>query len=334
MDVFQILKEKTPLIDEAVFKLLPSKHKIPEIQKFYDMLRDYPSRGGKRLRPVLVLLSTAMFGGKEKDAVITAAALELFHDWILIHDDIEDSSLERRGKPCLHRKYNTELAINAGDELHNLMWHALIEQKNLDILKAFSELLSFMTAGQAMEIDWFTNNKWHMTENDYYEMTSRKTAWYTGSYPIYFGAILASKPEYKEKILDFGKDFGIAFQIQDDILDLTADPEKFGKSVAGDIFEGKRTLMIIHLLSKMNPEEKQKFFSIMNKSRADKTQEEVDYVLSLMKKYKSIDYAKAKAFQFAKSASEKFDRYFADIPDSNAKLAIRSLIDFVVNREM
>jgi len=339
MDVRKVLKSKEALVNEAVLKMLPEKHEIPEIQKMYDMMRDYPKRGGKRLRPALILLATKMFGGKEGDALTTAAALELFHDWILIHDDIEDGSEVRRGQPCLHKKHGIELAINAGDAVHVEMWKILINQKLSQdkkdaILNAFGELLTGTPTGQAMEIDWVVNNKWNITEEDYFEMTKRKTALYTTAYPIYIGAIIAGKQEYKNQIFDFGEPFGKAFQIQDDVLDLTAEKEKFGKQKAGDIYEGKRTLMIIHLLSKMNEDEKKRFLEIMNKKREQKTQDEVNEILSLMEKYKSIDYARQKARALANKALEKFDKNFADIPDSESKHAIRALITFVIERDM
>jgi geranylgeranyl diphosphate synthase type II len=338
MDIKQILASKKPIIDKMVFKLLPEKHNIPEIQTLYNMMRDYPKRGGKRLRPVLILLATKMFGGNEKDALTSAASLELFHDWVLIHDDIEDGSETRRGDPCLHHKYNLEMALNAGDACHLQMWKALVNQKlpeeiKSGVLDAFAELLFLTTTGQAMEIDWFTNNKWDIKGEDYIEMATRKTAYYTAASPLYIGAIIAGKADYVDKIFDFGKPFGLAFQIQDDILDLTAD-KKFGKQHAGDIYEGKRTLMIVHLLQNMDEQEKKRFFEIMNKKRKDKTQEEVDEILSLMKKHKSIEYAKQKALDFANEALKKFDKHFADVADSEEKQAIRAFVTFVIEREM
>lgn len=128
VDFPQVLKERKPKIYEKITKYLPNK--FPE--EHYKMVRDYPDRQGKYLRPVLVLLANEMFGGKEENALLTAAAMQTSEDWILIHDDIQDGSEERRGKPCLHKIYGMELALNAGDALHMIMWKMFFD--NIEFL--------------------------------------------------------------------------------------------------------------------------------------------------------------------------------------------------------
>jgi geranylgeranyl diphosphate synthase type II len=337
-DIMAVLKEKGKEVDAEIFRLLPDK----EPKMLYDMMKDYPSRGGKRLRPALVLTTCEAFGGNPKKAMLTAASMELFQDWILIHDDIEDGSLERRGKPCLHVSHGMELAINAGDALHVLMWGALFrnrdiigDNKTFDILHEFEHMLTETTEGQQYEVAWVHFKKWDISEEDYYTMCRKKTSWYTIITPCRLGAIIAgADSRYLDAFVKLGIDWGIAFQIQDDVLNLIGEKGKYGKEIAGDIYEGKRTLMLIHLLKNCTAAEKKKVISIMNKPREKKTKKQVDYVLGLMRKYGSIDYGKQKAKEFAEKAKKVFDAEFAGMPEGQAKTFLRDLIDFVINREL
>ncbi|MCD4740563.1 polyprenyl synthetase family protein [archaeon] len=336
MKVKEILLEKKKKVDEEVLKHIPNK----EPKLHYEMMRDYPSRGGKGLRPGLCLLSCEAYGGNESDALLTAAGLEMFHNWVLIHDDIEDWSDERRGKPCLHKMYGIPLAINAGDALHIKMWEVLLEnqeklgdKKALRVMKEFVKMINETTEGQTYELCWVKKNEWNVTEEDYYTMIKKKTAWYTCITPMRLGGIIAGAPEEDlEKMINFGISLGKAFQIQDDVLNLVGEEEKYGKEIAGDIWEGKRTLILIHLLAKCSPEEKEKVLSIMNKKREDKSEEEVKEILSLMKKHESIEYAKKESLKHAETAKELFKEL--SMPEPNVKETIESLITFVIEREL
>ncbi|MGI0079945.1 MAG: polyprenyl synthetase family protein, partial [Nitrososphaerales archaeon] len=296
-------------LDRLVLDFLPRIHESPAISSLYEMMREYPRRGGKGVRGSMCLLWCELFGGRRKDALVTAAALELFQNWILIHDDIEDESDLRRGLPALHKKYGISLSINAGDALHGKMWELLVYNKHLlgaelslKILSEFSTMLNETTEGQQMELSWTTHAKWDITEKDYLLMVTKKAAWYTCISPSRMGVTLASaawgQRDYENlltRLIRLGTDLGIAFQIVDDVLNLTAEPKKYGKEILGDLFEGKRTLMLIHLLDHCSNLERSRVIAALSKPRQKKSRNEALKVFELMKRYSSIEYAKAAA---------------------------------------
>ena len=293
-------------------QLLPSSSPLKEVDLLYRMMRDYPQRKGKGLRPFFCVSTCKAFGGEESDCLLTAACIELFQNWILIHDDIEDSSELRRGEPTLHRKYDEGLAINAGDALHARMWGFLLrnrkllgEERTLRILDEFSRMVNETTEGQHMELVWVVENKWGLNESDYLKMVTKKTAWYTVTSPCRLGAIVAGAGEGEmKKLLEFGTKLGMAFQIQDDALNLVGDAEKYGKETSDDILEGKRTLILLRLLEVAESGEREKVLKIMGKSRNRKTAEDVRYVISLMKKHGAIRYSQEKASHLLGEALE------------------------------
>ena len=334
------LKLNKDSIDKFIFDFLPKKGDVKEVQNFYDMMRDYPSRLGKGLRSSLCILTCETFGGEKEKAIRTAAALEVFQNWILIHDDIEDSSEMRRGEPVLHLKYGIPMAINIGDALHAKMWDMLMDNqkvlgqsKTLELVNEFLQMINETTEGQHIELSWVSNNRWTQTEEDYYLMVDKKTSWYTCISPIRLGAIIADVDKSDlDALIPFGSILGTAFQIQDDILNLKGDEKKYGKEQGGDIMEGKRTLMLIHLLNRSGPKDRRIVLEIMNKSRSKRTLSEVDEILNFMEKYGSIDYAKAKAEKYALEAKKRFNKIFLNIPATHSK-TLEELIDFMVQRE-
>jgi geranylgeranyl diphosphate synthase type II len=338
VDIMSVLAARGKPIGDATIALL---EKEPDRHLKLTML-DYPSRGGKRLRSVLCVMSCEAFGGKTEDAMNTAIALELFQHWILIHDDIEDLSEERRGMPALHRIYGTPLALNAGDALHIRMWETLFEnreqigdEKTFRVLREFIRMSRKCTDGQSIELEWVENRKWDVTEDDYYKMAGLKTANYTFTFPFRMGSIIGGATDEQLKAsFSMGEKIGIAFQIQDDALNLIGDREKYGKELGGDLWEGKRTLMLIHLVNNCTPAERGRVIGIMNKRREEKREPEVRYVWDLMLKYKSIEYAEQKALEFANAAKKEFEKEFAFLPETDGKAFVRGLIDFVINRDV
>ncbi len=327
-------------VDRLIFSSLPTSHPVKEIQLLYDMMREYPSRTGKGLRPTLCVLFCQAFGGDRNLAIPTAAALELFQNWIVIHDDIEDQSELRRGKPALHQEHGIALAINAGDALAGRMWEMLLSnRKILDesiVLKLFSlflEMLNRTTSGQHIELSWVENCRWDLNEEDYMNMCRNKTAYYTCVVPMVAGAFIAGYDEAsKDNAERFGLNLGTAFQIRDDILNLVGDEAKYGKEILGDIFEGKRTLMVIHCLQHASDEDKQGFLSIMSKSRHKKGESDVYKIMEYFEKYGSIGYARNSANSLAKLAKKQFEEM--TFPGSTEAVEnLRILIDFMVNRE-
>ena len=318
-------------------RLLPRSSGIGEVDLLYTMMRDYPSRQAKGMRPFLCVTACRAAGGSEDDAILTAACIELFQNWILIHDDIEDGSELRRGEPALHRKYPESLALNAGDALHARMWEALLRNderlgpvKTISVLKEFSRMVNETTEGQHMELGWVTAKRWDLGERDYYEMCRKKTSWYTVASPSRLGAIVAGAgEEVLEELKGFGMALGVAFQIQDDALNLVGDPKKYGKAKSDDILEGKRTLILLHLLEVASRDERDRTIGIMNKGREAKTAEEVSYVLSLVDRYDAVGYARKRAAELLKEALSTLegirwagDRGSADMLASFARFAV------------
>ena len=305
------------------------------------IIKDYPERKGKYFRPTLIMLTAKTMGYSPQKAIKTAAAMQISEDWILAHDDIEDDSLERRGKPTLHQIYGKELAINAGDGLHILMWQAL--RDNLDIVgdkvgkkitNEFITMLSRTIFGQTVEIKWTQTNKQNMTDQDVLLILESKTAYYTIAGPMRLGAILAgANPDQLQAIYEFAKPLGYCFQIRDDLLDLTSDFEGLKKQTGNDIYEGKRTIMLVHLLRNVRKIDKEKLGKILEKSRQDKTKKEVAWTITMMKKYGSLEYGQKMATKFATQATQLFDKNLSFLAKQPARNQLLSGIEFVLNRK-
>ena len=337
----EFLKETKKQIDTHIFDFLPSEHEHPEVHQFYQMMLDYPLRAGKGLRPAICLLICEAFGGYPQRAVNTAAALELLQNWALIHDDIEDGSDLRRGEPCLHQKYGIPIAINVGDGLHCKMWEMLNRNADLlgyelafEIASEFTQLSNSIVEGQHIELSWVDSNRWDLTEADYWTMCIKKTASYTCITPCRVGARIAgaSKAEM-DLFVDFGMNLGVAFQIQDDVLNLIGEEKLYGKEIGGDISEGKRTLILIHLLNTCSQTERKRVIEIMGQRRAEKHQDEIQEVLDLMERYESIQHAQQRAKTLAQKAYTQFNQTFSYLPPTEAKDVFLQLIHFLIERE-
>jgi geranylgeranyl diphosphate synthase, type II len=336
----EMKRVKLKVDDLILSQLLPRSSPLKEVNQLYTMMRDYPSRPGKGMRPFLCVTACRAAGGREDDAILTAACIELFQNWILIHDDIEDGSELRRGEPALHRKYSVPLALNAGDAVHARTWQALLRnretlglEKTFLVMQEFSKMVNKTTEGQHMELGWVLSKRWDLTEEDYYEMCTRKTSWYTVASPCRLGAIVAGAgPQVLEGLKEFGTKLGVAFQIQDDTLNLVGDQKKYGKAKSDDILEGKRTLILLHLLAAAPRSERDKVTAIMNKERTKKTEADVSYVLSMIDKHDAVGFARKRATELMKEAQSALKAVpLAGERDANALLT--SFAKFAVERE-
>ena len=339
-----VLDEMTRIkrrVDQLILeRLLPSSSPIQQIDLLYRMMRDYPARSAKGIRPVLCVATCRAFGGREDDALVTAACVEILQNWILIHDDIEDQSDLRRGEPALHRKYDERLALNAGDALHARMWGSLLQntcelgaEKSLRVLEEFSRIVNATTEGQHIELGWVVSKSWAVDEADYFAMVSRKTGWYTVAGPCRLGAIVGGAAASElDKLLDFGLKLGIAFQIRDDTLNLVGDGDRHGKRSADDILEGKRTLILLELLKAATVDERECVIAIMDKPKTEKTAAEVGYVLDLVRRYGAVDYARAQAHRLLAEAFTVLDTVRCT-GDREAFALIRDVATFSIRRQ-
>jgi len=332
VDFKEVLAKNKPVIWEEVQKFLPTEGPFD----YVEVVNEYPRRQGKYGRGTLVMMGCRAFGGDSKKAVRTAAAMQISEDWLLVHDDWEDNSEERRHKPALHRIYIPEIAVNAGDALHIIMWKVLIEnRKILDdkttfrVLNEFARFLDITARGQHFENSLFLLNRIPLEKleyTDYEKIVYGKTCEYTIAGPIRLGAIIAGVDDKTlEKISEFGIPLGKGFQTRDDILNIVGEGSVYGKEIGGDIFEGKRTIMLIHLIKNTTGEEHKKVIEIMSKPREKKTMEEVQYIIDLMKKKGSVQFAEKMAENWAKDAREKFNKHFSNLPN---KEEFEAAIDF------
>jgi geranylgeranyl diphosphate synthase, type II len=281
----------------------------------YELLADYPFRKGKTLRPSLCISVARAAGGLGHSALVSSTALELYHNAFLIHDDIEDDSENRRGKQTLHQLIGVPRAVNIGDATNVLAVSLLLDNlntvgvaKTLHIIHEIENMARQSVEGQSMELDWVATNTFGLDDKDYITMCTKKTCWYTFIAPCRIGYIVGNHLWKEENILEnlgilteFGMMLGIAFQIQDDLLNLIGKEEQYGKEISGDIFEGKRTIMLNHVLNKSG-RNKKKIQEILKLPRRKKKQSDVDFILQQMHKLGSIQYGKDLAQQYAAKA--------------------------------
>jgi geranylgeranyl diphosphate synthase type II len=308
--------------------MLPHDHHHPDLQRYYALLRDYPLRAGKALRGLFVLGSCAAHGGEIEAALVPAAALELFQNWVLVHDDIEDDSEERRGRPALHQLVGVPIALNVGDAMHVYMWEALLALKqrpdfHADAIRAeFLRVIHRTAEGQHLDLTWVAEGRFAIEEADYLQMVTLKTSWYTVIGPLNLGAYAAGRAP-SAAFEDAGARLGAAFQIRDDVLNL--DPTMAtGKEFAGDLFEGKRTLILAHLLSEALHDERDQIEGLLRKPRAAKTGEEIRRILRLIERYDSLTYAQAVAEREATAALDGLRSALAALPGRGAAEALLS----------
>jgi geranylgeranyl diphosphate synthase type II len=308
----------------------------------YDLIPSYPTRPGKGLRPGLCIASCRAFGGSTQAAMDSAVAIELFHNAFLVHDDLEDGSQFRRGGPTLHVEHGLPIAVNVGDAMNVLSIRVLMD--NLDHLgprltwRVFAEIEHMVresVEGQAMELGWIRDNVVDLTEADYLRMNLKKTCWYTCIHPCRIGALIGSGGTVEPTRFDrFGYFMGAAFQIQDDILNLIGERSRYGKEIGGDIWEGKRTLILIHLLNACTASELERMRRFLSQPRVERTPRQIRAVYGLLDKYDSITYARSAARQLAGAALREFFVAYRDAPDSDDKRFIEGIVLYMVEREL
>ncbi len=298
-------------------------------ETLYNAMRHLPLAGGKRLRPVLSMISCEAVNGDIIKVIPLSIACELAHNFTLVHDDLMDKSKMRRGIPSVHIKYGESTAIIAGDLLFAKAFESLhkttielnvfknVEYGLIDCIREISE-------GQQLDME-FEKRK-IVSEEEYFEMIRKKTAVFF-QYAAEAGAILGgAKSEYSNALSQYGLNLGLGFQIWDDYLDLSSDLKTLGKDIGNDIRNGKKTIIACHCLKNAKGEDKKILEKIFGNLNA--TDEQVKNVYNLFRKTGSLDYAKEKAINFVYTAKQTLNV----IPDSNAKQILSDLADYVINR--
>ena len=305
----------------------------PDMTRYlYGPLAAYSNNAGKRHRPLICLLACEAVGGDPKLAWPAGASIEHFHTAALIHDDIMDASQTRRGEPCLHVREGEALAINAGDLALSLVTGTVVDDPNLgDVLKlrVLHELVEMTTRtieGQALDIGWARDDRFDLTIEDYLLMANHKTAFYSGAAPLAVGAIIGGGSEAQiEALRAFGMSTGLAFQIQDDVLNLVGTRESTKKDFRSDIAEGKRTLVVVHALG--NSSKRERLLAIL--SARDNDTAALDEAVGIMQEAGSIDFAKGYAEKLVLEAKDALE---VALPHSRARDLLASMADFFITR--
>lgn len=305
----------------------------PDMNRYlYDPLLRYSENGGKRHRPLITVAACIAVGGKVESAITSAAAIEHFHTAALLHDDIADEAELRRGQPCLHLQEGLGLAINAGDLGLSLVNGTIVNDPVLSDsvkVRVISELIDMTRRtieGQALDIGWARDGRYDITPEDYLVMATHKTAHYSGAVPLAIGAIVGGGTEAQiEALRNYGLDTGLAFQIQDDLLNLVGTEESTRKDFRNDITEGKRTLVVVHALQ--HSSDADELVDIL--SSREKDPAVLEHAVQLMQKSGSIDFARSYAENLTSIAK---NRLVDMVEPSPARDLLVSMADWFVNR--
>ena len=332
-DFMSFLNDHYAKVDELIASYYVGNGSHPDMDAYlYAPLAKYSANGGKRTRPVVCFLGCMAVGGSAELASSAAASVEHFHTAALIHDDIADEGELRRGEPCLHLTMGLGLAINAGDLALSQVTGTVLQDDRLDDatkVRVLGELVRMTTRtieGQALDIGWARDARWDISEDDYLVMASHKTAYYSVAVPLACGAIIGGGTDEQVEVLrSFGMATGLAFQLQDDLLNLVGDKESVAKDFRSDITEGKRTLMVVHALA--NPQVSDELRGILSAHTTDP--ELLARAVELMEQAGSIAHARELSLKLVREAKEALAPVELAQP---AKDLLFSMADFFIER--
>ncbi len=324
-------KSKISLFREKVLEHLDERFTIESPESLYEPIAYILGLGGKRMRPVLTLMSVDVFEGKIEDALNAALAIEMFHNFSLVHDDIMDDAPLRRGKITVHEKWDINTGILSGDAML-IKSYQLFEEYEADIFKRlvtlFSQTAIEVCEGQQYDVDFETRND--VTIPEYLKMIEYKTAVLVAA-SLKMGAIIARASNADADAMhSFGRNLGIAFQLQDDYLDAFGDPKTFGKQVGGDIIENKKTILYLKALefaSKEDKTELEKLFSEKPKNPEQKIEKAKDIFL----KSGSVDYLKQAIADYTQKAFKDLEHI--SVSDKN-KMLLREFGEQLMHRSI
>ena len=353
VDIESYLKSILPDVDREIEKIVPRAFSNAWLAKTfgkpdfgYDSnsltkalsvpIWDLLDRGGKRWRPGLLILACEAVGGTYKTAIQFTPLVELIHNGTLVEDDIEDNSDTRRGKPCIHKIYGIDISVNVGSAMFYLPvamlynnYYKLHENTRMQLHDLVAQELLKCHAGQAMDIYWHQGHKYDVTEKEYLQMCAYKTGT-LARLAAKIGAVLGdATPTQALALGKFAETIGVAFQIQDDILNLVGEEFQKGKGVGEDIHEGKRTLMVIHCLQKASAPDKKRLLEILNAHPSD--QKTINEAIKILQKYHCSGYARKKADSLISTAWKKLD---SQLKPSPAKQKLKAFADYLVSRKI
>jgi octaprenyl-diphosphate synthase len=318
-EVFELLRDDLAAIEREFGRDTVSN--VTAITEIGEYLR---GGGGKRIRPALLLLAAKLFDYEGRGAVKLGAVVEIIHTATLVHDDIIDEAKTRRGRPAANTQWGNSKCVLAGDWLYMQAFKVAVQERNFRILDALIELTQQMVEGELLQMEKLGKL---ISLDEHIDLIYRKTACLF-SVCMRLGAILGgATPEQEDQLARYGRDLGMAFQIVDDVLDLTASETVLGKPVASDLREGKVTMAVIHALERCTREERKMIETIVDQ-RAFNGVTHAE-ILAILNRYDSLDWAAARATQYADSARKAICTF----PDTEIKRALLWAPDFVVARE-
>jgi geranylgeranyl diphosphate synthase type II len=312
----------------------------------YDLLADYPFREGKGLRPAICFAACRAAGGRSEQALVSAAALELFHNAFLVHDDVEDVSQFRRGKITLFAAHGVPIAVNVGDATNVLAMGLLLGntaslgvRKAMLVLREVERMARESVEGQAIELGWIREDRYDLDDADYVRMAYKKTCWYTVIAPLRIGVICGSPPGPRAPLdgeliplIELGHLAGIAFQICDDLLNLEGDETLYGKERLGDLYEGKRTVMLLHFVRTARPRTRQRALRILRTPRAEKSRDDVDWLFGAMAEAGSLAHGRALAAEYSARALEVDAGGMSFLRENEDRRFLREMLRYVIDR--
>ncbi len=318
-EIFELLREDLSAIEREFGRDTVSN--VTAITEIGEYLRE---GGGKRIRPALLLLAAKLFGYAGRGAVRLGAVVEIIHTATLVHDDIIDEAQTRRGRPAANTQWGNSKCVLAGDWLYMQAFKIAVQERNFRILDVLIDLTQQMVEGELLQIEKLGKC---ITLDEHFDLIYRKTACLF-AVCMRLGAILAGANEEEEKrVGDYGRSLGMAFQIVDDVLDLTASEEVLGKPVASDLREGKVTMAVVHTLERCAPEERKLVETVLRERAFVSVRHE--QILAMLQRYGSVEVAMARAQEYSEAARKSICTF----PDSEIKRALLWAPDFVVGRE-
>jgi octaprenyl-diphosphate synthase len=318
-EVFELLRDDLAAIEREFGRDTVSG--VTAITEIGEYLR---GGGGKRLRPALLLLAAKLFNYEGRGAVKLGAVVEIIHTATLVHDDIIDEARTRRGRPAANTQWGNSKCVLAGDWLYMQAFKVALQERNFRILDALIDLTQQMVEGELLQMEKLGQL---ITLDEHFDLIYRKTACLF-SVCMRMGAILGgATPEQEDQVARYGRDLGMAFQIVDDVLDLTASESVLGKPVASDLREGKVTMAVIHALERCTPDERARIATVVEQRAFNGVTHA--QILEILTTYGSLDAATALASQYADSARKAICTF----PDSEIKRALLWAPEFVVARE-
>ena len=289
--------------------------------------------GGKMLRPSLAIITAEAVGGSKQNALGTAGAIELIHTFSLIHDDIMDDDDMRRGKPSVHKVWDEGIAILAGDTLFSKAFEIIINTPQEEVsaaqlnaaLSTVADACVKICEGQASDISF--EGRYDVEFDEYMEMIFKKTSALIAAATKAGAIVGGASEEVIDAMYEYGRLIGLAFQIQDDYLDLVSSEDELGKPVGSDIVEGKMTIIVIKALEEASPEDKETLLKILKGEET--SQADVDVAMDLLDKYGALEYAR----NVAQENVEEAKKLLEILPDSESKQALELIADFVLERK-